>query len=283
MKLNLKMIAVAAAMVASTAAQADFVGGSAAPGNGTFGVLAYNTVTSSYYLRDLGYFLNTFLPNNGAPLTGTGETGATFDKTPNSGLTIDKNVTAGFGADAAWSSWLSAQTATDVRWVAFAGDNNGTSTGVNTTREIVSRAVGTTFTTVSIGSISNGATAISQFAFTNGTPSITGVLVANLFTAANGSFINQAGGTTALDGSANLFYFSRNNAGTGSSAAGLAQSFGNSTGLATLSLASNGDFTYTLAGPLPSPVPVPAAAWLFGSGLMAIGGVVRRRKAAAQT
>jgi len=45
-----------------------------------------------------------------------------------------------------------------------------------------------------------------------------------------------------------------------------------------VTLASNGDLTYVA----PSAVPVPAAAWLLGSGLLAMGGAIRRRKAAAQ-
>jgi hypothetical protein len=52
--------------------------------------------------------------------------------------------------------------------------------------------------------------------------------------------------------------------------------------LGTASLATNG--TLTLAGnaapPPPPAVPLPAAVWLFGSGLMGLVGVSRRRKAA---
>jgi hypothetical protein len=44
-----------------------------------------------------------------------------------------------------------------------------------------------------------------------------------------------------------------------------------------VTLAANGDFTYALA-PV-SAVPVPAAAWLFGSGLLSFGAFVRRRTA----
>lgn len=49
--------------------------------------------------------------------------------------------------------------------------------------------------------------------------------------------------------------------------------------VATLTQGPNGgqDVTWTLAGSA-SPVPVPAAVWLFGSGLLGLAGVVRRKK-----
>lgn len=281
MKLKLKTLAVVAALAATGAAHADFVGSTAAPGNSTFGVLAWNTQTSSYYLRDLGYLLNSFLPNGSQSMTGSGEASPIFDKTPEAGLTIDKTSNANFGADAAWSTWFSAQNAADIRWLVIGGDSNGTSTGVNTYREVVSMAQGSTHTVVSVGTITNGATNVNGFAFTNGTLSNTGTLSAQLLGAANGSFINQAGKTTLLDQQASLWYFSRNNAGTGSSAAGLEMQFGNSLNFATISLSSAGDVVYSLA-PAVSAVPLPAAAWLMGAGLMAVGGFVRRRKAAAE-
>jgi hypothetical protein len=49
--------------------------------------------------------------------------------------------------------------------------------------------------------------------------------------------------------------------------------YGNSVGNASWILQSNGTLTYHVAA-----VPVPAAAWLFGSGLLGLVGVARRRK-----
>ncbi len=47
--------------------------------------------------------------------------------------------------------------------------------------------------------------------------------------------------------------------------------FENAYGLASLTLAADGAVTYSLAGEPVSTVPVPAAAWLLGSGLVGLG------------
>ncbi len=65
-------------------------------------------------------------------------------------------------------------------------------------------------------------------------------------------------------------------------------SFGGVTAIATTGTGSSGDVittTYTLTNTTtPAPViPVPAAAWLFGSGLLGLAGTARRRRAAAVT
>ena len=61
MKLKLKMIAVAAAMVATAgSANAAIVGDFTQ--DGTLVVQAFNTVTNAYYIRDLGFTINSFLP-----------------------------------------------------------------------------------------------------------------------------------------------------------------------------------------------------------------------------
>jgi hypothetical protein len=279
MKLNLKMIAVAAAMVASGVSNAAFVPGSSGTGNSTLGLLVWNTGTSAYYMRDLGYTLNTFLPTGGASITGTGETGATFDKTPAAGLVINGTNKAEFAADAAFGSWITGQTLTDIKWLVMASDTLGSASGVNTAREVVSFAQGSTFTNVSVGAITTGAGAMNgQFA--SGNISVTGTLSPAQLNSANGSFINQAGKATTLGGNADLYYFTRNNAGTGTAATGLNQQYANATGAAVLTLSTSGDLSYTLAGA--SAVPVPAAVWLLGSGLMALGAAARRRKAASQ-
>lgn len=53
--------------------------------------------------------------------------------------------------------------------------------------------------------------------------------------------------------------------------------FGNAQGNASWILQSNGTLTYHVAA-APAEVPIPAAAWLFGSGLLGLVGIARRRK-----
>lgn len=277
MKLKLKMTAVAVALMAAGAAHADFVAGTTGTGNSTLGLLAWNTATSSYYLRDLGYTLNTFLPTNGASITPSGELTPVFDKTPEAGLTIDKTTNANF-ADAAFSTWLSGQTAADVRWTVIGADRIGL-TATNRFRQIGAVASGTPFTP-SNGQLDNGTGGINQFAQTFAGISTTGTLSPAQLVNANGNFSNTPGLTSLLDGIADLYYWVRST-NTGSTST-LAQQdrFGNSANFATIKLASNGDVTYALAPAAVAAVPLPAAAWLMGAGLMGIGGAVRRRRAA---
>jgi hypothetical protein len=60
---------------------------------------------------------------------------------------------------------------------------------------------------------------------------------------------------------------------------GTFQRYGNSTGFASWLLGADGSLTYSLAGGGGGPnVPLPAAVWLFLSGMVGFGTVARRRK-----
>jgi hypothetical protein len=273
MKLNLKMIAVAAAMVGSVGgAQADLVSGN----NGSLALVAYNTVTKAYYIRDTGFLMNDFLPSSVTTLSGDG--GVTGNKTPEAGLTLDKASNASF-ADSAWSTWFTGQTAADIKWFATAVDNTGTATATNVKRLITSSAnAGQTATN---GQIDNyigggGAGGLAGFAGTF-TLSTTGATAPGSF---DSTFGLGGGGLASLDSDAGLFYFARTVGTGGTTTLSSKTQFGNSGGFASLRLASNGDFSYSLAPA--AAVPLPAAVWLMGAGLMGVAGAVRRRKAAAQ-
>ena len=278
MKLNLKMIAVAAAMAAAGSAHADLVGGNVVGSQGSsLALVAFNSVTNSYYVRDLGVVLNSFLPNSVTTLPGDG--GATGTMTPETGASFSSS-------DAAFSTWLAGQNSADVRWTVTAGDSlSGAFTGVG--RLLL--AINGTATLVSNGAVRTAGAAVTGLAQQNNnalgdlTPwlSKTG---ASVIAPLQQNTILQAATLSLLDVASSLFYFAATTVAGSTGTAATATQFGNSAGFASVNLASNGDFTYSLAaaGGPPAAVPVPAAAWLLGSGLMGIAGMVRRRKAAAQ-
>ena len=275
MKFNLKMIAAAAALASMAgAANADIV---TSGQSGSLVLTALNTVTQSFYMRDLGFTLSTFLPTGAANSVGFTGSAIVGDKTPTAGLTLNAANTANFG-DAAFSTWYGAQTSADVKWFVNAVDSiSSASTGVS---RLITSSINTA-QTASNGQVTNfvrtaNAGGLDAF-FNPGTLSVTG-------TSTNAEWANNFGlggnGLAAVGESASLFYFTRT-AATGSiSVSANGGPYGNGTNFASVSLASNGDFSYTLA-PV-SAVPLPAAAWLMGAGLVALGGAARRRKAAAQ-
>lgn len=277
MKLKLKMIAVAAAMASMAgAAHADLTTGN----NGSLALWAYNTVTFDYYIRDTGFLLNDFLPSSVTTLSGDGS--VTGNKTPAAGLTLDKINTVSF-SDTSFTAWLTQGNAADVRWGVAAVDNTGTTTATNVKRFITSSANSAEFATngnldgfINTSNAGGLTTLFGEQA--PGTLSVTGQQQIDVFTT---NFGLGADGVGSLDQSVNLFYFARTT-GTGSTTvAANGGAFQNATGLATVKLESDGDFVYQLAGEAPAAVPVPAAAWLLGSGLVGMGGFMRRRKAAA--
>ena len=281
MKFNLKMIAVAAAMVsAAGAANAALTTGN----NGSLAIVAYSESTKAWYIRDTGYLLNSFLPNSVTTLSGDGS--VTGDKTPSAGLNLNSLNTSGFATDATWSSFIAGQTLADIRWFVSAVDSSGTATASNVKRFITSSANASE--TASNGNLDGYIASANAgglaTVYASGSNGATSSWAAAANSAAPGAwstnFTLGADGLASLGDSVGLFYFARST-GTGSTTSFATKTqFGNATGYATVSLAANGDFTYNV--PAASAVPVPAAAWLLGSGLLAMGGAIRRRKAAAQ-
>ena len=285
MKFNLKTLALAAALVAAGSANAAFVPGTlpaSGTGNSTLTLFAWDNVSGAYYLRDLGYTLNTFLPDSGASITPTGELGTVFDKTPEAGLD-NSGLPSLNASDAGFGTWLAGTTSANVRWTVGAADRVGT-VATNRFRQIGAVAVGASFVTPSNGTLDAQVLAMNGLIANGGAgTTFSGSASPAQLLTLNTNFTNQGvSGSQAsvLGGQANLYYWTRST-NTGSAAFNVNQDlFDNSGGSAVLSLASNGDFSYALA-PV-SAVPLPAAAWLMGAGLMGLGGAIRRRKAAAQ-
>ncbi len=295
MKLNFKMMAIAAALASlAGASQAALISG--ATSNSSLALVAYNTTNSNWYIRDLGYLLNSFLPTGVTTQLGDGN-GVVGDKSPTAGLTINSTgsggatVNANF-ADAAFGTWFTAQGATrqaDVVWMVGAYDGTSLSSGSSQRRMVVSstNAAETTlntnldsfYTTARFGGLGNG----SMSPFGTATLSQSGLGTdSTLPVGDNGDFASGVS-LGAVGQAQNLFYVVRSayTGATGSTNFANTTAFGNATGLATITLGSDGEVVYSLAGPEVSAVPVPAAAWLLGSGLVALGGAARRRRAAA--
>jgi hypothetical protein len=242
--------------------------------------MAFNTVTRDWYIRDLGYLLNSFLPSSITTTAGDGS--VTGDKTPDAGLLIDGSVQSNF-SDPAFATWFSAQTASDVRWMVGSYDQVSNAGTTSQRRAIVSsKNPNEDFFNANLDSFVATANYGGLFSFFNpGGLSKTGT---NIFgqadTGANGGLTLETLGTVG-DGQS-LFYAVRS-AFTGSSSnAATVTRFGNSENFATITLQANGDLIYSLAAASTTPpVPLPPALWMMGAGLVAIGGMVRRRRAAA--
>lgn len=280
--MKLKMIAIAAAVASLTGvARADIV--TTGTQDGDLYLYALDTVSRAWYIRDLGYSINSFLPSSVTTLAGDG--GITGDKTPEAGLTLDKTNAANF-ADASFSSFVASNTAANIRWAVGAIDDmfNGTTAATSNNRKRVITSSANAAETAFNSNIDT----YTATGYAGGLGGAAGTFtLSKTMTGAFAEFDNNfqfgVDSLATLDQSVSLFYFSKTRGTLGSTeVANPSVRFGNSTGFATVTLASNGDFTYSLAGEAPAAVPIPAAAWLMGSGLVGLGGVLRRRKAAAQ-
>jgi hypothetical protein len=284
MKFNLKMIAVAAAMVSAGVANATPTTGTT--NNGSLVIGAFNVATNAWYLRDTGVLLNSFLPSSVTTLAADGGGSAvTGNKTPAAGLTLTKS-TAGYSnfGDASFSTWLTGQTQSDVRWFVSAVDDQsvGTNAAPTSRKRFITAGTGLTPTNGQLdGYVASGnAGGLGGFyaTGTNGAVSSTGTGAPSAFNT-NFGLVADNSYLASLGDSVDLFYVVRSTQTSSTTSAATNTQFGNATGFAKVSLAANGDFAYTLAGAPVSAVPVPAAAWLFGSGLLSFGAFVRRRTA----
>ena len=285
MNFNLKMTAVAVALISAVGAA------NAAPTTGANGSLligAFNTVTNAYYIRDTGLLLNSFLPSSVTTLSGDG--GVTGNKTPAAGLTINKASSGytNFG-DASVSTWLTGQTQNDIRWFLSAVDSSGTATATDVKRFITTSTNTAESATNGnldgyISSANAGGIATLYTSGTNGANVSTGndlASAAAAWTTNFGLFTSGEDSHAKIGSAASLFYFARSTGTASTTTAATGTRYGNADKFATFTLAANGDLTYALAAQTatPSAVPVPAAAWLLGSGLLTMGAFMRRRKA----
>lgn len=270
MKFNLNLIAAAVALAAAGSAHANIVGGA----NSSLVVAAFNTETKAAYYRDTGFLLNTFLPSS--VTTAAGDGGVTGDKTPELGLTLNKSNTPSF-ADVAFSDWLAGQDVSKIRWTAFAADNSSAA-GTNNVSRLLLAASKAPSPAVNNGAVTNAQAVFTGLTSLSLTLSTTRPTVLNVI---EGNLIGQAATLGTLDSASDLYYYARSQGTLANSTLANTTLFQNSLNVAKLTLATNGDLTYSLASAVPA-VPEPGAFWMLGAGLLAIGGVVRRRQSDSQ-
>lgn len=266
--MNFKLIAIAAAIASMAGtAQADLK--PANTGNGSLSIVAFNTVSRNFYVRDTGFFINSFLPNSVTTLAGDG--GVTGNKTPDYGLSLTL-------ADPSFSTWLTGQDASAVRWLVTASDS--TSSAANGRSRLITSSTNEALTirndqiTVYVASGNSGNLGGLTGPFTT---SFSAALGAPNFFDTN--FGLGAITLASLGQETGLYYAARTTATGSTSVSQVPVRYGNANGFATVSLASNGNFSYTAPA---APIPEPSTLWLLGAGLMTVGALARRRLAAPQ-
>jgi hypothetical protein len=233
-----------------------------------------NLTTQATYALDTGIAINTVLPT------------ANVVKGTILGTTMPQ-ISQTIAPSAALTAFLASNPASGDSWTLEGGQYNGA--GVNLSTNANSNAVGAAkmIFASAIGTTNNQVVANFNLGnlttFQNGinTDITTGGVLNALTTAAETS-------GTGLYGANAQTKYSLIGASDMSSVGTAAQFFGftgnavagtlNSYILGSATLAADG--TLAINPGSPAPVPLPAAVWLFGSGLMGLVGVSRRRKAA---
>jgi hypothetical protein len=228
-----------------------------------------NLSTQATYALDTGILINTILPTaNVVPGTTLGTSMPVLSTT--------------IAASAALQSFLATNPAAGDSWTLEAGQYNGG--GVNTSTNANSHAPGAAkmLFTSNLGTINNGV--VNNFNLTN---LVTFSNAYNTDITTGGTLSGLATGTettgTALYGQNAQTKYSLIGAPDMSSVGTAAQFFGytGNNVAGTLNSYLLGSATLGTDGTLSiNAVPLPAAVWLFGSGLMGLVGVSRRRKAA---
>lgn len=311
-KFNLKTLVVAVAL-AATAGQANAAmvnsQGIAGDGNSSVMMYAWSTLLGRSYSRDLGFNLKDFLYNGStAPTAGSLPFNPAATPVVSAGNATTIGYALNFGTDSLMTSWLGNGTtlASDVKWGVAAVDGQGT--GANF------RAL----TTVEAGKGSAGTINAELYTFENKFDNFIAAHNQlgthwNDLGVGGGIYPPTGNGSAGSDGSNGLgadatawfgmnwtgatnfftagdvgqsmefFYLGANGTLGSTNATSVRYGKGNPSGLladasggfATWKLNNDGSLAYAA-----SAVPVPAAVWLFASGLMGLVGISRRKKSA---
>ena len=281
--MKMKLLVAAVALAAAGQASAAIV--TSASGNGELFLSVYDAVAQKSYTRDLGITIDQFLSAGSiAPVSGSN---FAFNPSATPAVGAGNVVSDGyhltFGVDALLQSFMgnAGVLNSGITWGVGAMDGNGVHRYLTTTN-----ATASTIATLNNTQVKNFATSdvylLAVNALTNAADS-NGSITA---TPADGAAYVPANFSSNWSGNANFDmtalvgqdqnFFMLNTVGTKATTKVAVTEYLNANGNAVWNLASNGTLTYNA----PSAVPVPAAVWLLGSGLIGMVGVARRRKQA---
>jgi hypothetical protein len=232
-----------------------------------------DTISGVYFVEDLGTQISSIYSSLSSPTSTVITSNGTFTTPASIGGTV-----AGYSAfEAADANYTADAAAGGIEYSIMAGDKtSATTVALITTPHTLGLSALHTFTNGNVNTFASGINTFFGDLNTNLTGNVStavgwdapGAPYSGTVGAQN-SFISAALGNGAALGTAETMYlFSNNASGTNSD--------GNAYIGASVDLSSAGVLTVTNAGG-GSTVPLPAAVWLLGSGLLGLFGVSRRR------
>lgn len=242
-------------------------------GNGALVLFVTNTATNEVYVRDIGLTLNSLITEG----TGAGQTN---DPAFGAVNTVNYSLPS-LGADSTLNAFLGTGPTSAFTWNLIGGDSLGSNSATTPRRFALTTTADLTVTSPpsnsllgTLGTAESGFfdTVTTALGGNNSVVTTIGQAAGQINVPLLNTFFNQApqNSVGALDSSMNFFVIT--------SSTGGGASPGRVFAFNDLKLDAAG----LLSAASVSEVPVPAAVWLFGSGLLGMMGVGRRRKAAGQ-
>jgi hypothetical protein len=272
---TLAAAAALAALAGTGVAQAQIANDGTGPGGSDLVLFVSDTTSPNFYMVDLGQQIDSALVS---PNTVASDVAGShlFNKTTSAGsFTLSSSLNIAAGANAGLAGFLSAHSHDTLQYSILAGDGNG-SDGNGTNSLIAATAVGTAF--LSNGgtddTVTSGISGLTQwYGELNGPPAVTFPSTTFGWGSSGDTFGLNApntwvGGVWANGANVGTAMHFWELGQTGATFANVYESSN------TIVLNADGSLTVGASG-----VPIPAAAWLFGSGLLGLLGIGRRKAA----